>query len=523
MDEAITVQQAGRQLPDIIKDMALGVHPPLYHVLVHFWMAAFGQTEVAVRSFSVLVGVAAIPVAYWAGSRIFDRRTGLIASMLVALSPFQIWYSQEARMYELLFLAGLLSTAFLVLSLRDGRPRYWIGYFFWTAVGLFTHYFFVFLLASQIAFYVFGELVPRERDLRRDGSAKASIRRPFGLFADVESLGPWLGSMIVLGTLLAAWLVNSVFANVASSDNALLGAATGSALGYGQEPAHFALRFNDLAGVIVQMTAGVHSAAVMSALAASWPLLIYLTFLLLQFVGPVTRWAGLLLCGVAAIAVMMLIGQWQGQILASRYFMAVAGPAYLLVARVLAGLKPRAARPLLAVLAIVAVLAWADQSYDPSNAMRYDNREALGIVAHSWRTSDTVLYVPFYLDPITGYYLPQSIPSYGFPQYGLFGKLRASKAQIDEDLSRIVGPSPRVWLFLSFQNIRALRADTYLVRSWLEHNGYRVTLSRSLSNVVLMRFDRVSRLKLPAPKAEAPTVPTVTGIGHDRLASRGRP
>ena len=91
LDESITVYQASQSIAGIIESLAGGVHPPLYHILIHFWMVAFGSSEVALRSFSVLVGVLAIPAAYWAGRRLYDRSTGLVAAGLVALSPCLIW------------------------------------------------------------------------------------------------------------------------------------------------------------------------------------------------------------------------------------------------------------------------------------------------------------------------------------------------------------------------------------------------------------------------------------------------
>ena len=120
-----------------------------------------------------------------------DHATLHIAAAGVALSPLIQWASQEARMYELLFLAGLMSTAFLVLAVRENRPRLWAGYLAWTLIGVFTHYFFAFLLAGQVIYYVFGEVAERESIARRAGRARAKWWKPWGLFFDVDTLGPW--------------------------------------------------------------------------------------------------------------------------------------------------------------------------------------------------------------------------------------------------------------------------------------------------------------------------------------------
>ena len=261
LDEAITVGQATRSWADVIRTLAGGVHPPLYHLIMHFWISQFGRGEIAIRSFALLVGVVAIPAAFWAGARIYDRRTGIIAAGLVAWSPFQIWYSQEARMYELLFLTGLLSIAFLVLAIRENRVHLWVGYFLWTLMGLFTHYFFLFLMVGEVGYYLLGELVPQERQLKAMGTAKAALRRPWSLFSDVRTFGPWLSCSLLMAVLLLMWAFNSVLVSASDGPNALLSSVSGSGLGYGQEGARLAFRFDDVAAVVVQMTAGFHSPA----------------------------------------------------------------------------------------------------------------------------------------------------------------------------------------------------------------------------------------------------------------------
>ena len=527
LDEAITVRQSGRPLIDVIRTLAAGVHPPLYHVIMHFWMDAFGQSEVAIRSFSVAVGVITIPIAYWAGTKLFDRRTGIATAALVALSPFQIWYSQEARMYEMLFLAGLLSVTFLAMALRRNRGRDWLGYVIFTTIGVFTHYFFLFLMIGEVGYYLFGHLPECERRLRRLGLAKAGMRRPWGIFADVPTLGPWLMCSVFVATLMAVWIANSIFVPH-GGQNALLNSLGGGGLGYGQEGAHLALRFNDIAQVIVGMSVGFHSQPVMEVLVSTWPLLIYSLFLVIHVMGPATsRTRLLLVAGGGGVLVLVLLGQWQGQILTARYFMGVAGAVYLLAARLLAKLERRVAGPIIAVLVVISLVGWADQSYSPHNAMSFDNRTAIARIVDGWRPGDVVLYMPFYLDPLTDYYVPRSIPVYGFPRYGEFSHLRGSQGEIDEDLVRFVGPARRVWILLSFQNLPQLRTDAYAVRYWLKHNGFTVGLDAQMNQVEVLRYDVATPSSpppffLPGPGAEASSTPAPS-IGTTTPTAGGRP
>lgn len=62
---------------------------------------AFGFSEFGARLPSVIWGVLMIPLVYFLGARMFNRRTGLLSAILVALSPFCILWSNQCRMYTL--------------------------------------------------------------------------------------------------------------------------------------------------------------------------------------------------------------------------------------------------------------------------------------------------------------------------------------------------------------------------------------------------------------------------------------
>ncbi|MEA3460120.1 MAG: glycosyltransferase family 39 protein, partial [Chloroflexota bacterium] len=108
-DEGNSVALAGRDLATIARNAARDIHPPLYYWLLHFWVMAFGKSEIAVRSLSALLGTALVYLTFLLGCRLFGRRVGLAAALLSALSPFQVYYSQEARMYILATLLGASS------------------------------------------------------------------------------------------------------------------------------------------------------------------------------------------------------------------------------------------------------------------------------------------------------------------------------------------------------------------------------------------------------------------------------
>ena len=151
LDEVTSVIIARMDLPSVIAWAAGDIHPPLYYMVLHFWLA-WGESEFAVRSLSAALGVLTILVLYGLAAELFGRRVGLVAALFLALSPLHIWYSQETRMYVMLTSLVLMSSYLMVLALRRQQPRYWLGYVVISALALYTHYFALFGLLFQNAF-----------------------------------------------------------------------------------------------------------------------------------------------------------------------------------------------------------------------------------------------------------------------------------------------------------------------------------------------------------------------------------
>jgi 4-amino-4-deoxy-L-arabinose transferase-like glycosyltransferase len=90
---------------DNLRSSPLG---PLYFVLLKLWMALFGDSEAALRAPSLIASVLVIPVTYTIGVRAFSRRAALLGAVLLTLSPLQLYFAQEARMYMPLTLFAVL-------------------------------------------------------------------------------------------------------------------------------------------------------------------------------------------------------------------------------------------------------------------------------------------------------------------------------------------------------------------------------------------------------------------------------
>lgn len=128
---------------------------PLYFIGVRFWAQIFGDSVAAIRSFSAFLSVLSLPCIYWLCLELFESLlVGWLACALLAISPFQLVYAQEARQYSLWTVAILLSSASLLRAIRINTWRSWGIYAATVAVGVYSHLFFVLVAIAQ-AIYVF--------------------------------------------------------------------------------------------------------------------------------------------------------------------------------------------------------------------------------------------------------------------------------------------------------------------------------------------------------------------------------
>lgn len=154
LDEAYSIQFA--HLPSasqVISETATSdVHPPLYYLLLHYWVGLFGDTEFSVRLLSAICGLLAILALYMVAALLFDRTTALLGALLLALSQFHIGFSQEARMYSLLALLALLSSYFFLKLLARNSLVVLLAYVVCTSLLTYTHVYSFFIIIAQNLF-----------------------------------------------------------------------------------------------------------------------------------------------------------------------------------------------------------------------------------------------------------------------------------------------------------------------------------------------------------------------------------
>lgn len=157
-DEGNSVRLAQRSLPLVTAGAAADIHPPGYYYLLWAWIRLFGDGEFAVRSLSAALGVLLVALTCALGRRLDRPALGLAAAFLAAVSPFQVYYSQEARMYILVALIGAAATYFFLRLMHPSnlpafQPSNLIPYTLLTAAGLYTHYSYPLVVVVHNAVY----------------------------------------------------------------------------------------------------------------------------------------------------------------------------------------------------------------------------------------------------------------------------------------------------------------------------------------------------------------------------------
>jgi mannosyltransferase len=237
IDEGLSVGISDRPLGEIPDALRLDGSPPLYYLLLNLWMDVAGTSEEAVRALSVLFGLLAVPVAWWAARALFGTRSAWMAAVLAATSPFLTQYAQEARMYALAALLSLVASATFVRAVAgEGDRRPWaIGYAVVLAAMLYTHNWALFFGAACGAVWLF-LLVRADGAERREllivgaigfGGALALYLPwiPITLYQVAHTGAPWAEAPTLVALLATPGRMLGQFAQVAL----LLAAGAGTA------------------------------------------------------------------------------------------------------------------------------------------------------------------------------------------------------------------------------------------------------------------------------------------------------
>lgn len=184
IDEALTVGIAQQPVGEIPSLLRLDGSPPLYYLALHAWMRIFGDGEVATHALSLVFATLCVPVAFLAGRSLFDLRTGYMAAVVAAASPFLTHFARETRMYSLVTLLALVVSSSFVHAFVRGSRRGLVAFVVGLVALVYTHNWGLYVLAAAAL-----ALVPAA--IAADRPIALLRRGAFSLGAVVLAYLPW--------------------------------------------------------------------------------------------------------------------------------------------------------------------------------------------------------------------------------------------------------------------------------------------------------------------------------------------
>ena len=490
-DETVSVHLAGKSLSALVAHTAGDIHPPGYYLLLHLWTRLVGDSDFAVAFLSLFFGVLLVPLAYWLGAKVYGARAGVLAAFLVAVSPYNIWYSQEVRMYTLgaVLGMGVLGAVLHLVSVPAARKtvyyRWMAVYVVCGALGLWSLYYFAFLLVAVNLMVGGWWLVGRWRQRR----------------ASLGWLGGWLLGQAAIVFLYAVWLPTAwrqatqppvpPWRGLVVLGDALVETWSALSLGQSMMPGHpwpALLLFGAL------FILGLFSGLTRSRSAQSRYLL-----------GPGEAWpVRWLLVGYLFLpALLIFLASFATPLYHVRYIFTYSTVFYIIVGAGLAWLFQRwRAVGWLLLVVVVALSGISFHAYhaDPSYASD-DHREAVRFLAEQWRPGDAILVNAGYAyTALETYWDGESIawrgrlvsdgtssweeaasrgpivvqagsvegaPSLGWgdPDSDFYAMSRAETA---DALSRLFADFDRVWVYRIYDTVTD---ESGFVRDWLDGHG----------------------------------------------------
>ena len=150
LDEPFSIFYAQQELSEFIPFMTDGNNPPLYFILLHYWMEIFGSDPFAVRAMSLLFSLLSIVFLFKFGKKMGGYQLALVVCGLFIFSTYNHYYAIEARMYSLVVMLCIMSIYFLHRILLESKVNSWILFAVVNALLFYTHYLAPFIIGVEL-------------------------------------------------------------------------------------------------------------------------------------------------------------------------------------------------------------------------------------------------------------------------------------------------------------------------------------------------------------------------------------
>ncbi len=148
-DESFSLYMALQGVPDIVRMLCQGDNPPLWELLLHFWVKVFGISEVAIRSLSLIFSVLTVVPIYLLGERHLQRFAGIAATLCYCFSTFSIYLAHECRVYSLIGFCTASSVLLFISAIHKPKPFRFILLTIVNLMLMYGHYLSVWIIVME--------------------------------------------------------------------------------------------------------------------------------------------------------------------------------------------------------------------------------------------------------------------------------------------------------------------------------------------------------------------------------------
>ena len=416
LDEVVSIEYAKLSIADQIRSIfeQADNNPPLYYTILHFWIDWFGDSEFSSRLPSAIFGSFSVLFIYMVGCALFDKKVGIISALILAVSEFNIQYSQEARAYSLMALLSLISYYYFLRIMVSRKTIYSVAYVVFSLLLMYSHFYGILIVVAQ-NIYCFTQFLSHKK------AGELNFKRWFYL----QLL---LGLLFIPGLVL--WAIN--FSHVQTG----FWLAKPSIKGFVAYFYHFSSDSFFL--FVVFGLFSVLSLVNIKNIKSKGRIREIFDFTEDSTVYPgmsnVDKIYFLLLWVLTPIVLPFIISQISTPILSSRYLIGAAPAFYILVSKGITNTKIN--KLMLLIIGIIVIVSFMDLRKYYNGIEKHQWRETIEHIELSANEGDYVFVVPSYDKRSASYYLKR-------PDLKLM-ELNS------ESLSKLDKSNYRFWVAVSF-------------------------------------------------------------------------
>lgn len=193
-DEGFSLFVSLKKQTDIVNLLCTGDNPPLWEIMLHFWVGIFGISEIAIRCLSLIFNALTIIPIYLIGEKHIGRHAGAAASLFFAFSSFSIFLSHDSRVYSLIGFFAAWSAYLFINCIHNQKKSNFIWLTFVNILLMYGHYLSIWMIVMEFAVFIF------------NGNIRKKIRK--GYWIHILALAALFSPMIP--TLLRRFLDSGV-------------------------------------------------------------------------------------------------------------------------------------------------------------------------------------------------------------------------------------------------------------------------------------------------------------------------